>query len=367
MQPLIFKRFRFVLSLAILLSFAPAKIHAGDGMGKNLGALPNLTFETSRLVQEAKSADEINLPPAWQKLSGAIAMNAKWETNNALPWFIEYQKEGRDWIVAGLADNNRDKVCWGLKILAWGWTRMEANGSFKHPDNYHSATFFIEATAHSILLLESSPWKSEFARQLDAFKPKLLTAAHWTIRPDIDAANWPDNEHYPKIFGERRYAHRRFLDAAALGEVAVLFHDQPLREKSVWLIRNGIAFQQPDGVNPERGGHDTSYQALGLIYACRYYQLVADDAMRTEMKPLLDKAFAWLLTRIQPDGRIDGTGNTRTGPAGELGRNGRPKQLDYQTTAVVFTNWAQLTGDPIWEKAARRVFEFEEKSKADVQ
>jgi len=37
--------------------------------------------------------------------------------------------------------------------------------------------------------------------------------------------------------------------------------------------------------------------------------------------------------------------NTRTtGPAGELGRKGKPKQLDYHTTAFVFAYWAHLTG-----------------------
>lgn len=327
----------------------------------------NLKFETSPLVREAESAAQKNLPSDWQNRSGAIALNAKWETNQSLPWFIEYQKDGYDWIVSGLADGDSDKVAWGLKILGWGWARMEADGSFKHPDSYHSGSFFIEATAHSILLLDNSPWRAEFAGQLDAFKPKLLAAARWMIRPDIDAANWPDDEHYPKIFGERRYAHRRFLDAAALGEVAVIFHDQPLREKSVWLARNGIAFQQGDGVNPERGGHDTSYQALGLLYACRYYQIVADDATRAEMKPMLDKAFNWLQARVSPDGKIDGTGNTRTGPAGELGRNGKPKQLDYHTPAVVFAHWTQLTHNSDWEQTARRIFAFEQKSKVDAK
>jgi hypothetical protein len=329
-----------------------------------LGSAANLTFETSTAMREHAHADQKTLPANWQSLSGAIALNAKWETNNSLPWFIEYQKEGRDWVTAGLADGDQDKVRWGLKILDWGWARMEPDGSFKHPDNYHSVSFFIEATAQTILLLESSPWRANFAPQLDAFKPKLKAAADWMIRPDIDALNWPDDNNYPRIFGERRYAHRRFLDAAALGEVAVLFNAQPLREKSVWLIRNGIAFQFSDGVNPERGGHDSSYQALGLLYACRYYQLVADEAMRAELRPTLEKGFNWLASRIQPDGKIDGTGNTRTGPAAELGRNGKPKRLDYRTTGIVLSYWAQLTGDAKWEKAARLVFNFEQEAKA---
>lgn len=356
-----------IVFTALILLPAPSKLFAADAANKVFSIAGDYDFETGPLMREMLPDDRRTPPANWQSRSGAVGINTHWETNHSLPWFIESQKEGWDWIASGVATTNKDAVRWGLKILDWGWALMETDGSFKHPDNYHSASFFIEATAHSILLLENSSWRAEFSGQLDAFKPKLLAAARWMIRPDIDAANWPDDAHYPKIFGDRRYAHRRFLDAAALGEVAVIFNDQTLREKSVWLIRNGIAFQQPDGVNPERGGHDTSYQALGLLYACRYYQLVPDGPTRTEMKPTLDKGFAWLLTRIQPDGSIDGTGNTRTGPAGELGRNGKPKQLDYHTTAVVFTHWAQLTGNPDWVKTARQVFEFEQKLKATTK
>lgn len=235
---------------------------------------------------------------------------------------------------------------------------MTPDGEFAHPDNYHSASFLVEATAHSIILLEASPWRVEFAPRTEAMKPKLLACARWMIRPDIDALNWPDDFNYPRIFGERRYAHRRFLDAAALGQVAVLFHDRALMWKTVWLARNGIAMQTPDGVNPERGGHDTSYQAYGLMYACSCYQLAADDALRAELKPALDKAFAWLQTRIGPDGKIDGAGNTRTGPAAEPGRNGKPKQLDYYHTGIALAQWAQLTGETKWANTARKVFEY---------
>ncbi len=345
-----------MLLLEIIAVFS---VHGAATNESNISMAANLKFETSPLGREFAHADQKTLPRDWQKLSGAIALNARWETNDSLPWFIEYQKEGRDWITAGLTTANKDKIGYGLKILEWGWARMEKDGSFKHPDNYHSASFFIEATAHSILLLETSPWHADFASQLETMKPKLHAAALWMIRPDIDALNWPDDNNYPRIFGDRRYAHRRFLDAAALGETAVIFNDQPLMEKSVWLIRNGIAFQFSDGVNPERGGHDTSYQALGLNYACRYYQIAASESTRSELKPTLEKGFNWLTTRIQADGRIDGTGNTRTGPAAELGRNGKPKQLDYRTTGIVFAYWAQLTCDAAWETKARKVFELD--------
>lgn len=326
-----------------------------------LGTAGNLALETSRITAENAHQDRQKEPADWRSLSGASGMNLKWEEDPSQPWFIEYQKVGRDWVAAGLASGDKDKVRWGLKILDWGFSKMESDGEFKHPDCYHSASFFVEAVVHVILMLEASPWRAEFAGTLENFKPKLLTSARWMIRPDIDALNWPDDNNYPRIFGERRYAHRRFLDAVAIGGVGLIFQDKPLIEKGVWLIRNGIALQQPDGVNPERSGPDTSYQALGLVYACRYYQIIADDAMRAELIPTLEKGYAWLLGRIKPDGDIDGTGNTRTGASGEPSRDGKPKRLDYRTTAVSIACWAQLTRNPELEATARRVFEFDRK------
>ena len=350
-----------VITAFLLLSFHAA--WSAEAPAVVLGSSGNLVFETSALMKEFVHVGRREPPADWRSQSGAFGMNLQWEADKSLPWYIEYQKEGRNWVTAGLSHGNKDCVWWGLKILGWGFSRMEPDGEFKHPDCYHSASFLVEAAAHSILLLEASPWGAEFAGETEAIKSKLLVAARWMVRPDIDALNWPDDNNYPRIFGERRYAHRRFLDAAALGETGTLFHDKQLLDKAVWLIRNGLAFQQPDGVNPERGGHDTSYQALGLVYACRYYQMVADDSMRAEMKPALDKGFSWLLGRIHPDGSVDATGNTRTGPAAEPSRDGKPKGLDYHTTAVCVTQWAQLTRNPELDETARRVFEFDMKSR----
>ena len=65
--------------------------------------------------------------------------------------------------------------------------------------------------------------------------------------------------------------------AAALGEAGVLGDDSSLVEKSKSYIREGIEMQDPSGYNPERGGYDSSYDAVGLFYAERYYDLVADS------------------------------------------------------------------------------------------
>jgi len=76
-----------------------------------------------------------------------------------------------------------------------------------------------------------------------------------------------------------------------------------------------------------------------------------------------------LMREMLPDDRQTPPANwqSRSGVAGELGHNGKPKQLDYHTTAVAFAHWAQLTGNSDWEKAARLIFEFEQKSKANAK
>jgi hypothetical protein len=326
-----------------------------------LGVAANLAFETGTFMKETVHAEHRTPPTNWAARSGAIAMNTVWETNKDSKWYIEYQKVGWDYVSAGLAFGEKDTVSWGLKIFEWGFDQMAPDGEFRHPDCYHSASFLVEAAAHAVLLLEASPMRGEFAARVDALKPKLHAAARWMIRPDIDALNWPDDDQYPRIYGERRYAHRRFLDAAALGMAGMVCRDAALGKRAAELARDGIAFQWPDGVNPERGGHDTSYQAFGLIYACRYYQVAADETVRAEMKPMLERAYAWYLTRVGPDGEVDGTGNTRTGPDGEPGRNGSTKQLDYRSGAVCLAHWAQITGRRKHEALARKLWAMDRK------
>ena len=346
---------------AVLLLAPLPTLRAADAEPAGLGVAGNLAFETSALMKETEHAGHTAPPKNWQTLSGATGVNVKGEADQSLPWFIEEQRIGRDYVVAGLAFGNKDEIRWGLKVLQWGFARMEPDGLFNHHDAYHSAAFFVEATANALLLLEASPFRTEFAAQRDTLKPKLLTAAHWLVRTDVHDLYWNGvraaRNKLPGGSPERAYGHRRYLDAAAIGETGLLCHDQVLIENSAALIHDGLAMQRPDGVNPEKGGHDTCYQATGLLYACRYYQLVADEALRTAMRPMLDKAFAWLIPRVQADGTLDVTGNTRTGHGQEKKRDGTPKAMILRPAALCFAHWAVLTQNQELESTARRVFE----------
>ena len=353
--------------ISFLLLISLAVLNAADPPAVNRGVAGEYAFETGAFMKQVAHAGRQSPPRDWRTQSGAMGVNARWETNKAMPWFIEDQRFGGEYVAAGLAFGNPDEVRWGLKVLEWGFAHMDADGMFNHHDCYHSASFFVESTACALLLIEASPWRAEFADQVNALKPKLLTAARWMVRPDVYALVWSGEKPRPsKLPGcppELPYAHRRYLDAAAIGEAGVLCRDRELIVKSVAFVRSGIAFQRPDGVNPEKGGYDCHYQALGLGYACSYYQLVADDSLRAEMKPMLDKGFAWLLTRIKDDGSVDVVGNTRTGLGQETTRSGKSKGVDYRHFVRSLLHWAQLTQNSVLESKARRIFEADLQSK----
>ncbi len=78
---------------------------------------------------------------------------------------------------------------------------------------------------------------------------------------------------------------------------------------------------------------------------------------------MLDKAFAWLLTRIKNDGAVHATGDTRTILSQEAARSGKPKGIEDRHVVRSLAHWSKLTQNSQREAAARRVFETDRKSK----
>jgi hypothetical protein len=329
---------------------------------RSVGALgtaaEELTAKRDPLLLRAVHTEFATPPSDWKSRSGAAGLNAEKEHETPPTWFIEYQMQGGKFVIAGLAADNKEAIDWGLKVIEWGFARMQPDGSFDHPDNYHSASFFIESTAHALLLLEASPLRDRYAERVAKIKPQLHKAAQWKVRPDIHDWNWPEPGTPVDNTRERKYTHRYYLVASAVGLTGVLCQDDDLKEKSRYYIDAGIARQQPDGVNPERDGHDTSYQAVGLMYAGRCYRLVADEQTKKRMRPMLEKGTAWLLGRVQPDGSINLEGNVRTGPGQEPSRRGKPKTHDYPATVQALSEWSALSGDCAARKAAEKVAAF---------
>jgi hypothetical protein len=292
------------------------------------------------LVNTPRSA-----PADWRGQSGAVFMNREWEKDPAKTWYVEIQRDGGRWVQAGLAHRNGESVEWGLKQLEWGFARMKEDGSFDCDDAFHSASFLVETTAHSILLIEASPMAEPFKARVDALKKPLLKCALWMASP----ANFRAAEQ------QRIYGHRRFLVGCGLMQSALIHNHEELRRVALYFIQDGIRMQRQDGAFPEKGGHDSSYHAVALIYLQRLLLVTPEEFRQPSWHLAAQRGNAWLASRIDPQGVVSVKGNTRTGSNQEVGRTGTPKTVNRPEVATALLYQRQLGGGESLEKLAALV------------
>jgi len=302
------------------------------------------TFQTTSPVKELLNAPR-KAPPEWQQRSGAVSINADWEKDHAKPWFVELQRDGVHWVQSGLANHDKDSIDWGLKELQWGFQQMEPDGSYDCPDAFHSASFLMEATSHAILLIEASPHAAEFRTQMESMKTPLLACARWMISP----ANEKTADK------QRIYTHRRFLLGCGLMECAMITNDPVIRNKALFFIDDGIRLQREDGAFPEKGGHDSSYHSVGLIYLQRLLLITPPELIKPAWEQAATRGTEWLRGRIDDKGVVSTEGNTRTGSGQEKGRTGTLKNVNLPEVATTLLYRHQATGDEQWLTLAKKV------------
>lgn len=151
------------------------------------------------------------------------------------------------------------------------------------------------------------------------------------------------------------YTHRRYLNAAALGETGVLCNVPDLIRASAAYITMGESQQWSNGVNPEKGGWDSSYQALGLKYAARYYFVVASSPALLAMGVNGEN---WETTMVLSSGAVSVVGNTRTGSCQERDHLGNCKGVSYDSVYESFYEWYMMSSDANYGALASKVFDY---------
>jgi hypothetical protein len=339
-----------ILLLATTIAFASAAMGA-DSIWP-LGPEADLQFETSAFMKSTEYSSPDSLSSDADSSGAYGPFNRPFDLGKSKEWYIESQRFAFDAIGAGLAWSRKDLIDRGLTILDWGFKHENADGSFSCPDTFHSTAFFIEAVARTALLLKASKFREDYGSWIADVTPKLLSSARWMANPKIAI---------PGMQGDAIYVHRYYLNAAALGFVGVLAKDSALIKQSQIYIREGISKQNSQGFNPEKNGYDTSYHSVGLVFALRYYSIVADSNMRHELGPMISHGLHWLKGRVRDDGSVDQAGNTRTGNGQEIGRDKKPKTMSYASAARSFAYWSQVTGDQSYSKVALKLYEYDQK------
>jgi hypothetical protein len=282
---------------------------------------------------------------------GAAGMNILWERHARSGWVIEVQDHADEAIIGGLA-HHRSRV-WkaGLREYDWGFAHQARDGSFLGTaDSFHSTSFFVAAVAHTILVLRAShrvrasvpAW---VIAHVNRYLPKLHAAAAWMARADVWRAG---------MAIDAPFTHRRYLVADAVGLTGLLTHDKELMRRADQALALSLAAQRRDGVNPELGGFDSSYQAVGLMFAQRYLAWLPKDRLAHRLLGAIRRGLAWERARVLSSGEVSASGNTRTAGQERI-FNGSIKTVSTGIVARVFAWWAIEEHRPGLLRAAGRV------------
>lgn len=286
----------------------------------------------------------------WKEMaaSGAWGVNAKWEQGTSTKWYIEQQRNGENLIIDGLLHHDTAAIAAGFKAFDWGFKHQAADGSFAGTqDPFHSTSFFVAAVARACLLIKQSSYASTYKAKVDAYAAKVYKAAKWMATPTVFSRG---------ISNDSPYTHRRYLVADALGLTSKLVGgDTKLMSLARSQIVNGLSKQLTNGVNPEAGGYDSSYQAVGLAYAQLWATYFPTDSVTAAVKTMIAKGLAWEHSRVLASGEVNLSGNTRSGV--ETGPSGTLKTVDWRSTVAAFACGFQSTGNSAWQTDAQKIAE----------
>lgn len=276
---------------------------------------------------------------------GAVSVNREWQAGERQEFYIEQQRYGADLVIGGLVSDQEELIEEGIRVVDWGFARQGPDGNFPGTgDPMHSTSFMVEGAARAALALKDA---GKYPEKVKEWTPKIRAAARWMARPEEIARH--------RAMDLDRFAHRYYLRAAALAQAAELTGDPDLRRAAATYIEEGLATQRPDGVNPERGGFDASYQAAGIYYAQIVWRHWPDPGTRERLATMMQKGFDPLLARVQPDGSVDVEDSTR---ANEVGRSGKPKRVAYRAIIPALLNFSKISGDPQYAEKAQLIAQF---------
>lgn len=276
--------------------------------------------------------------------NGAYGANIK---APAHAWFIEEQRAGSVDVIDGVLRHEPDLIAEGLKLFHYGLAREAANGSF--PGSawpFHGTALFLSEAAPALLILQDSNYHPAYASELLWQIGKMRKAAHFMVHTVGG----------PGKIDDHTKNHRFYEAAIALGATGVLADDATLWKWSQQYAWEGIHMQRPNGVMPEDGGHDSGYQAVGMVNATRYLTLLPTGTLYHALYRALQKGEAWELSRIGSNGSVNQQGDTRTEGCQEHNPQGQCKTVFYAPIFNALAHWAAISGDGRYERASYAVW-----------
>ena len=194
-----------------------------------------------------------------------------------------------------------------------------------------NAYFFLQELGRAILVVQASPMEPYFRERFAELRPKMRRACDFILKG------------YPTIVFKVGHTPNRLLIAAkAFGLCGIVLDDEKMKTCSSQLVKAALDRRDKEGVFTERGGRDSSYNAVAILMAQHLSLYLPNAELEAAMKPAMD----WQRTRIKPTGEVEVKDNTRTGVGKEPGVDGVPKSVNYNEVAQTLWYYGAIHQDP---------------------
>lgn len=260
----------------------------------------------------------------------------------------EFQRGAMHFMIRAVARNDRRGIDHGWRAIDATFGLQNEKGHFS-PDHRpyggpSAVAFWLADLSQALLILRESELEPEYRQQIDQVIPKIHRAARWLARPRYQ--NYLKRE-------DAEAPNRLLFDALAFGLSGKLTDDDELRQLGRHYVDLAMTnYRESDGVFLEKGGFDSSYQAVAALKLQVWVLHFPDE----KLEAAIDRAVCWEVGRVGCDGRVDVTGNTRTG-LGQEQWMGRKKDVNLsEVTLCLLYHYARTCDCPSLA-AARRIVE----------
>ncbi|MEN6367190.1 MAG: hypothetical protein ABFC88_10280 [Thermoguttaceae bacterium] len=258
----------------------------------------------------------------------------------------EFQRGAMHYLIIAVVRNDEQAVASAWRAIDATFDRQQPEGGFSRPGapcgGPSAAAFWLSSVSEAVLVLRESPLEPKFRERIAQVIPKIHKAARWLAQPRYQKRLAEEDADAPN---------RLLFDALAFGLSGVLTDDAELQRIGRRFVDLAMTRYRPDdGVFLERGGSDSSYQAVAAL-KLQVWTLYFPDKKLSEA---VDRAVRWERDRVGPDGQVDVSGNTRTG-LGQERWMGHDKSVNLSEVTFCLLWHAAATGDQQSLAAARRI------------
>ena len=260
----------------------------------------------------------------------------------------EFQRGAMHYMVLAIARGDVDAVENAWRAVDATFRFQNETGSLSRKGEPHGGpsalAMWLAELDQAVLILRESSFGPQSKERIEKLIPKIHAAARWLARP----------KYRERLEQEDAQAPNRLLfDALAFGLSGIVTEDAELKRIGHRFVELAmIQYRERDGVFLEKGGADSSYQAVAAL-KLQVWLIYFPDA---KLDAAVDRAITWERQRIQPDGQVDIAGNTRTG-LGQEQWMGHDKGVNLSEITLCLLYHGARTGDEDSFAAARRIVE----------